>query len=704
MSLRPPRGLSLRNQVLGGTVLMVLAAATLLAQAWTAFDRMQHATERAEHSHHLQLLGQTLLRTAGEVMLSQGSKTARESTLQALDSLQAEVTIVAAQDPALNTTLPIVAAVRAETQALLSLRLIEADDDASLARYGRLIHHMERLLPEVQAAHLRAEAHAAAAAHTTGAWLVGGKLGLVLLCAAAGWTLLRRLDQQLGGDPRIAHQVSARIADGELDTPVPHSHPRSVLAALEHVRVRLLERRSLEQRAQYLASHDTLSGAVNRAHFNDLLTLGIEQARRDGHGLAMLFIDLDRFKEVNDTLGHAQGDEVIRISAQRLRGLLRQGDQLARLGGDEFAVLVRAVRDRADLERLAQRVTQALAEPMTLGGQVARVGASVGVALLDAQVADREDLMQRADLAMYRAKAEGRGGFSVYDEQLDAKLRDRRELVQDLRGALDAQQLFLHYQPIYARDGQALLGYEALLRWRHPTRGLVPPDEFVPLAEDAGLIQTLGRWVLHQACADAATWPAHLTVAVNLSVAQLEASDLVPSVAHALDLAGLPAQRLNVEITESMLMTHREQTLRAFEGLAALGVGIVVDDFGTGYSSLAYLWRFDFDKLKIDRSFINDLQPDTRVHTVVRSIISMAHALGMRVTAEGVERPEQMRLLQQEQCDELQGYLLGRPGAGPGAAQSASEGSPSATVDHTTHSTTAPRAATPPAGHPAALA
>jgi diguanylate cyclase (GGDEF)-like protein len=666
MSQAPPRGLSLRNQVLGGTLLMVLAVVLTLAQAWATFDRMQHANERAEHSHHLQLLGQSLLRAAGEVMLSQGSNTARYATQQKLDELQNELLTVAAQDPALQAALPLVTAVRDDVQSLLSLRLIETDDDTSLARYGRLIHHMERLLPEVQAAHLRAEAYAANAARNTGAWLVGGKLGLVLLCATAGWALLRRLDQQLGGDPRIAHQVSARIADGELETPVPHTHPHSVMAALEHVRVRLLERRSLEQRAQYLASHDTLSGAVNRAHFNELLALGIEQSRRQGHGLAMLFIDLDRFKEVNDTLGHAQGDEVIRISAQRLRGLLRQGDQLARLGGDEFAVLVRAVRDRADLERLAQRVTQALAEPMTLGGQVTRVGASVGVALLDAQVVDREDLMQRADLAMYRAKAAGRGGYSVYDEHLDAKLRDRRELVQDLRGALDAQQLFLNYQPIFAGNGQELLGYEALLRWRHPTRGLVPPDEFVPLAEDAGLIQALGRWVLLQACTDAASWPAPLTVAVNLSVAQLESADLVPSVAHALDLAGLPAQRLNVEITESMLMTHREQTLRAFEGLAALGVGIVVDDFGTGYSSLAYLWRFDFDKLKIDRSFITDLQPDTRVHTVVRSIISMAHALGMRVTAEGVERPEQMRLLQEEHCDELQGYLLGRPCAGPG--------------------------------------
>jgi diguanylate cyclase (GGDEF)-like protein len=661
-------GLSLRNLVLVGTLVLVLSTAVLLALAGLAFQRMQHAVARAEHTHHLQLLGQTLLRAAGELMLTQGSSSARQATRQALQELDTELSEVTADDAELQAAQPARQAVQQDTQTLLALRLIGTDDDHSLAMYGRLIHHMETLLPAVQAAHLRAEQHAGEAARHAGAWLVGGKLGLVLLCGLAGMALVRRLDQQLGGDPRTAHEVSARIADGELDEPVPHSHPHSVLAALEHVRVRLLERRSLEQRAQYLARHDTLSGAMNRAHFNELLGLGIEQSRRDGQDMAMLFIDLDRFKEVNDTLGHAQGDEVIRISAQRLRGLLRHGDHLARLGGDEFAVLVHAMREPGDLERLAQRVTQALSEPMRLGHQVVQVGASVGVAWLDASVGDREDLMQRADLAMYRAKAEGRGGYSVYDDQLDAKLRDRRELVQDLRGALAAEQLFLHYQPIYAGDGQTLLGFEALLRWQHPRRGLVPPGEFVPLAEDAGLVQELGRWVLQQACADAAGWPAPLTVAVNLSVAQLEAADLLPSIARALDLAGLAAERLNVEITESMLMTHRDQTLRAFEGLAALGVGIVVDDFGTGYSSLAYLWRFDFDKLKIDRSFVTDLQPGSRVHTVVRSIISMAHALGMRVTAEGVEKADQLALLQQERCDELQGYLLGRPAPNPGPA------------------------------------
>jgi diguanylate cyclase (GGDEF)-like protein len=464
---------------------------------------------------------------------------------------------------------------------------------------------------------------------------------------------------------------------------VPHDsrHTHSVMAALEHVRQRLLERRAVDDRVRYLAQHDTLSGALNRHSFNELLSLSVQHSRSSGAGLAVLYIDLDHFKEVNDTLGHAQGDEVIRVVAQRLRGLLRRGDHLARLGGDEFTIVMHDVNQPQDVQQLAQRVRDELALPITLGVDVARIGASVGIALLDESVIDNEDLLHKADLAMYRVKTEGRGQWGMYDDHLDGKLRARREMVRDLRAAIGTPQILLHYQPIYASCGQRLVGHEALLRWQHPELGMVPPAQFVPLAEDAGLIDELGSWVLHEACREASTWHEPLAVSVNLSVAQLEHGDLVSTVARVLDLTHLPAQRLNLEITESMLMTNSAETVRTLQGLAAMGVGIVMDDFGTGYSSLAYLWRFQFDKLKIDRSFVADLQPDSRAHTVVQSIISLAHALGMKVTAEGIERPDQLAALQRENCDEMQGFLLGRPvphtstaaAAGPAAASQTAE-------------------------------
>jgi diguanylate cyclase (GGDEF)-like protein len=544
------------------------------------------------------------------------------------------------------------------------VRLIDVRDEPSLVNYGALIAGMESFLPAVVAAAGRADAAAAAALQRASLWLFGGLVGLTALAAVAGLLMVRTLDRQLGGDPRDAHRVSLSIADGDLDTPVPvdAAHAHSVMAALEHVRLRLLDRRAIQERVQYLARHDMLSGALNRASLNEVLSLSIQQARGSGDALAVFYIDLDRFKEVNDSLGHALGDEVLRTTSERLKELVRRGDHLARLGGDEFAIVAHGLRRREDVEALAARVLESLAQPVTLGMQNVHVGASVGVALLDGSVVDHEDLLHKADLAMYRAKAEGRGNCSIYDEQLDGKLRDRIELVRDLHAAIGTQQLFLHYQPIFGRDAVRPRGYEALLRWRHPRRGMVSPAVFVPLAESSGLIERLGHWVLHQACHDAARWQDPLWVSVNLSVAQLERGDLVEAVADALDRSGLDAQRLNLEITESMLMSHRDATVRSLEGLGRLGVRIVMDDFGTGYSSLAYLWRFRFDKLKIDRSFVANLTPDSRAHTVVRSIVSLAHSLGVSVTAEGIESPAQLELLRAEGCDELQGFLLGRPG------------------------------------------
>jgi diguanylate cyclase (GGDEF)-like protein len=673
MPYRTGRRLTLRHRVAIGAVLLMAAALVVLGLAREALGRMQLAQQHASEAHALQVAGEALLRSAGEVMLSQGTTPTRDELRRAAEGIGLHLEALVAHDADVAAQHQAWPALRRRVDALLAIRLIDAADEASLVNYGALISGMESFLPAIAQAAARADDAAAVALQRASLWLSGGLVGLTALAAAAGLAMVRTLDRQLGGDPRVAHRVSMRIADGELDAPVPvdERHPLSLMAALEHVRVRLLDRRAIEERVHYLARHDLLSGALNRTSLHEVLALSIEQARHAGTELAVFYIDLDRFKDVNDSLGHAVGDEVIRCTAERMRGLLRRGDHFARLGGDEFAIVAHGLRSRAEVQALADRVLDSLAQPLALGPRTVNVGASVGVAMLDGGVVDREDLLHKADLAMYRAKADGRGRCSIYDEQLDGRLRERRELVRDLHAAVGTGQLFPHYQPIYGRDAQSLRGYEALLRWRHPQRGMVAPAEFVPLAEDCGLIEEIGRWVLHQACREAAQWSEPLWVSVNLSVAQLERGDLVDAVAGALAASGLAAARLNLEITESMLMTHRDATVRSLDGLAALGVRVVMDDFGTGYSSLAYLWRFRFDKLKIDRSFVAELSAGSRAHTVVRSIVSLAHSLGVSVTAEGIETPAQLELLRSEGCDELQGYLLARPGPLPPAQPAA---------------------------------
>ncbi len=425
--------------------------------------------------------------------------------------------------------------------------------------------------------------------------------------------------------------------------------------------MRLRAQRRDEEQMRYLARHDALSGALNRVSFNDALKHAAWRHQAGGEAFAVLCMDLDRFKEVNDSLGHGAGDEVLRLTTERLRGLLRHGDQLARLGGDEFAVLQASVSGPGDVAGLARRIVETLGQPYEVQGQRLLCGASVGAAVFGHDADSTAELLHMADLALYRAKANGRGDYSFYEADLDRQLQERRDLTRDLRAAIAEQRLALHYQRLLAADGHTLLGYEALLRWQHPVRGAVPPAVFVPLAEDNGLIESLGAWVLHRACREAAGWPAPLSVSVNLSAAQFRQGDLLATVQAALRDSGLPASRLELEITESLLIGDTEQVLAKLNALSAMGVRIAMDDFGTGYSSLAYLWRFPFDKVKIDRAFTQAMTEDPRVSTIVRSIVSLAHALKIRVNAEGVETTQQMSLLQQHGCDELQGYLLGRP-------------------------------------------
>jgi diguanylate cyclase (GGDEF)-like protein len=427
------------------------------------------------------------------------------------------------------------------------------------------------------------------------------------------------------------------------------------------LRQRLERERRHEERLRYLVQHDPLTGALNRSSFRDALVRARATARRAGDRYAVLCVDLDRFKEVNDLHGHAVGDRLLHSIADRLRGLMRGGDLVARLGADQFAVLQGRVEGHAAVAALAQRIVSALGAGHDLGGTRLETTVCVGAAIHGVDGDEPDALLHAAELALSRAKTSGRGAWGFYDAALDKALQDRRMLAHDLREALGQDALRLHFQPVFAAAG-ALLGYEALARWPHPLRGFVPPSEFIALAEESGLILALGRWVLESACREAASWPEPLRVAVNLSPAQFGAqSNLLELVDGALVQSGLPACRLELEITESLLLGHGEHVLRTLNALQRRGVRLAMDDFGTGYSSLAYLWRFPFDKVKIDRAFTQRLGREAKVDLIVRSIVQLAHALSIRVNAEGVETDEQRDVLRASGCDELQGFLLGRP-------------------------------------------
>jgi diguanylate cyclase (GGDEF)-like protein len=422
----------------------------------------------------------------------------------------------------------------------------------------------------------------------------------------------------------------------------------------------ITERRAAEARLAHMARHDALTGLPNRLALTEYMPQALARARRGG-GLALLCMDLDRFKVVNDTLGHAAGDRLLCAVTQRLKECTREMDFVVRLGGDEFAIVQNGLDQPNEATALARRVVQEMARPFDVDGQVVVVGASVGIALAQHGLATLEALLKCGDLALYRAKEDGRGRFRFFEAEMDARMRDRRMIELDLRDAVALRQFEVFYQPLVNTSAGAISGFEALLRWRHPQRGLVSPAVFIPVAEDIGLISTIGAWVLQQACADAAKWPDHLKVAVNLSPDQFRGRGLVDEVANALASSGLPASRLELEITESILIQDDEAVLATLHALRTLGARIAMDDFGTGYSSLGYLQRFPFDKIKIDKSFVYGMADQTDCLAIVRAVIGLGRALGIAVNAEGVETIEQHDALRREGCDELQGYLFSRP-------------------------------------------
>ncbi|WP_102959500.1 putative bifunctional diguanylate cyclase/phosphodiesterase [Mangrovicella endophytica] len=407
-----------------------------------------------------------------------------------------------------------------------------------------------------------------------------------------------------------------------------------------------------------IADTDELTGLLKRNGLND----GIERAlvAEDGGAgrVAIHCIDLDRFKVVNDTLGHGVGDVLLARVAERIRSACRKGDCVARIGGDEFVVVQTGIASPEDAERLAARLVDLIGRTYVLSGHTVNIGASVGVAVAEAGNGPR-DMLRNGDLALYEAKRAGRGRFRTFETGMDAALKYRRELEIDLRRALALKQFAVHYQPFVDLRDDRVIGFEALIRWDHPVRGRVPPMDFIPLAEETGLIAKIGEWVLRTACATAATWPEPMTVAVNISPVQFKSDTLVETVVSALAHSGLSPQRLEIEITEGALLEDTVNVLKTLHALQALGVKISMDDFGTGYSSLSYLQKFPFDKIKIDRSFVQGSDEDSEA--ILKAIASLGLSLGMAITAEGVETPEQLARIRDEQCTHVQGYLTGRP-------------------------------------------
>jgi diguanylate cyclase (GGDEF)-like protein len=430
----------------------------------------------------------------------------------------------------------------------------------------------------------------------------------------------------------------------------------------QELEIQIAERNRSDAKSHYLTYHDALTGLGNRLLFQDQLARALQRARdQDRANLAVLFIDVDDFKGINDTLGHTVGDVLLATVAERLRRCVREADTVARMGSDEFAVILTDIRHPLDASLLADKIAAAIAVPQNVGGQQILLDVSIGIALAPNDGDEPELLLSNAHLALQGAKTEGRDARCFFEAEMNARARARRLLKTDLRKALAAGQFELFYQPLFNIPDRAISGFEALLRWHHPDRGLISPAEFIPLAEESGLIVPLGEWVLRQACEEAARWPGQQSIAVNISPVQFRSPRLMQCILTALTASGMPAHRLELEITETVLLDDDSETIALLHRLRDAGVRISLDDFGTGYSSLGYLRRFPFDKMKIDRSFVRDLGDDKGTMAIVRALIDLARNLGMVTTAEGVETKEQLDWLQNEHCTEIQGYLLSRP-------------------------------------------
>lgn len=455
--------------------------------------------------------------------------------------------------------------------------------------------------------------------------------------------------QRTDGVPRILRTVKRALPEPEGRT------PRYLLGISQDV----TEERSVEARLAYMAMHDALTGLPNRAFFADHIQTAARGANAE-NPLALLYLDVDHFKHINDSKGHAAGDALLCQVASRLTRLIGNNDIVARLGGDEFALLLR-LDGREAVECFAERLLKALSVPFDLDGANEHVTCIIGIAIAPEHADDDDVLMRHADLALYAAKESGRSTYRFYRSEMRLEAERRHLMIVELHDALLKGQFELHYQPIVQLDDDGIAGFEALIRWHHPTRGLIPPMDFIPIAEETGLIVPIGEWVLREACGAAATWPGHLKIAVNLSVCQFRHSKLLSTVVAALNDTGLRPDRLEIEITESVFLADVEQSLPLLRALKELGIRIAIDDFGTGYSSLSYLRAFAFDKIKLDRSFVAGIETDPGNLAIVRAVVGIGSGFNATTLAEGIETEEQLQSLRAEGFGEVQGYLLGRP-------------------------------------------
>ncbi len=459
-----------------------------------------------------------------------------------------------------------------------------------------------------------------------------------------------------------AAMVSLAAGDNEVAVPYRDRSDEigAMATAVEVFRTNARVRRERELQIAHMARHDALTNLPNRNAFQERIEQAMALARR-GETAAVFCIDLDGFKAVNDTLGHFAGDQLLRVVAERLVSCVRETDIVARLGGDEFAIIQTGMERSDDARILADRVLQVVGEPLVVEGQRVKPDMSIGIAVAPLDGAHAEKLMKSADIALYRAKAEGGHSYRFFEAGMEARLQARRQLEADLHDAVQTNAFELYYQPLIDARTSSINGLEALLRWNHPTRGLISPGEFIPIAEELGLIVPLGKWVIHRACADAMTWPEPLPVAVNVSPIQFGDPDLVRTIVDALHHHGLEPSRLEIEITESVLLLDDSNTTAALHELRSKGIRISMDDFGTGYSSLSYLRSFPFDKIKIDRSFTSGLGVADDAEAIIRAITTLGGSLGMAITAEGVETPGQLAALKAHGCTQLQGYLFSPP-------------------------------------------
>ncbi|UVI40273.1 putative bifunctional diguanylate cyclase/phosphodiesterase [Qipengyuania spongiae] len=526
------------------------------------------------------------------------------------------------------------------------------EDEPVLHHFSRLATLQEGLSPRLALAHPLGEALSRYA--TLRYQLAAIALAGLALIIALGFRISGSITGPLG---RLDAAVRAFARGEELSLEVRTDDEVGRLSSSFKAMVGAIEER--ERQIVHVGLHDGLTGLPNRKLFVEQLSRALAR-RRTGERLLVAYVDLDDFKVVNDTLGHPAGDALLRHTAKDLTRCLPDA-QIARLGGDEFAILIDGIDPSANLAAIADNMQSCFGRPITIDGVTAETSASVGIAIAPGDGEDGVTLMKHADLALYRSKREGKAGHHFFEPALDEQARMRREMELDLRLAIRDGGFELYFQPLYNLRDDCLQGFEALIRWPHPRRGMISPAEFIPLAEETGLIVQIGEWVLREACRIATRWPENLTVAVNISPRQFAAPGLSSTILQALGQSGLAPNRLELEITESVFIANIEKTLSALHGLRDLGVKIALDDFGTGYSSLSYLRSFPFDKVKIDRSFVRDLTEEGNAHAVIRAITTLAEALGMATLAEGVELPEQCEILRREGCQFIQGYLLSEP-------------------------------------------